>query len=194
MTTTTKTKAQSEPEVLPHVEIESGSGRFVPPPADLLPDGLHEARDLVLACRAAWLAALSRKRVADRVARDAKMVHKAAMNTAALEGENVLDVPDQRPAKYAAQAAATEAAKAAEAAASTRWRQLADLIAEHRDRIVANVTPSVEQAQAALLDLEIRAAEQRRITERLVAQRNWLSSITRTNTGRPNTETGSPFQ
>ncbi len=193
MPATTKNRPQSEPEALPHVEIESQSGRFVPPPADLLPDGLHEARDLVLATRAAWLAALSRKRVADRVARDAKMVHKAAMNTAALEGLNVLDVPDERPAKAAAQAAATEAAKTAESAAQTRWRQLADGIAANRDRIVADITPDVQAAEAHLADLERAAAEQRAITQRLRDQRQWLSSITRSHTGRVTTETGAPF-
>lgn len=191
MSTTTKNRPQ--PEVLPHVEIESGSGRFIPPPIDRLPEELHDAHAAVIATRTAWLSALSRKRVADRIARDAKMVHKAAMNTAALEGLNVLDVPDERPAKAAAQAAATEAAKTAESAAQTRWRQLADGIAANRDRIVADITPDVQAAEAHLADLERAAAEQRAITQRLRDQRQWLSSITRSHTGRVTTETGAPF-
>jgi len=178
---------------LPHVQIEAQSGRFIPPAESLLPAELHPARERVLITRAAWLKALSHKRVCDRVAADAKAVHKAAMNTAALNADSVLDVPDQRPAKYAAQAQATEAAKAALAAASTRWGELSDLIAAHRDSIVADITPDVEAAQATLTELERKAAEQRTVTERLAAQRQWLASITRTNTGRPSTDYGSPF-
>lgn len=190
MTTSTKTTA----DPAPFVQIEAASSRFVPPPLDLLPEELHDSQRAVVVTRSAWLSALNHKRVADRVAADAKTVHKMALNQAALDGKDLNSVTDERPAKAHAQALATEQAAAALEAAETRWRQLADGIAAHRAQIVAAMKPAVTDAEATLADLERKATAQRQVTARLQAQYAWLAAITRSSTGRPSTEQGPCFQ
>ncbi len=191
---TTSTKNKTTTTAVSFVEIEAASARFVPPPLDMLPTELHDAQRAVLICRAAWLTALNHKRHADRVASDAKAVHKMALNQAALDGADLSKVTDERPAKAHAQAVATEQAAAALAAVETRWRELADGIAAHRDAILADLHPDVEAAEAALADLDAKAAAQRQVTHRLRDQYAWLATIARSTTGRPTTEQGAPFQ
>lgn len=189
----TMTAKKNTAENLDLVSIEERSGRFVPPAEAMLPDELHPARQRVLITRAAWLKALNAKRVADRVQAGAKAAHKAAVDTAALNGEDVRAVVDERPKKLHDQIAATEAAAAALRAVETRWTELVDGIAAHRTAIVDGITPDVEAAQATLLDLETRAAEQRRVTQRLQAQRDWLAGVARSNQNRSTTQNGAVF-
>lgn len=191
-----KTATRPAPAVtdLAHVQVEAASPRFIPPDRTLLPPELHDAGDAVTVCRDAWLRARNHRREADRIQRDAKAVHKAAQNRAALDGLDVTAVPDQRPAKAAAQAAAVEAEAAALAAVEQRWRELIDGIATHRARIINDITPTLTDAEQQLAVVEKAAADQRAITERLRSQRDWLAAIGRGSTGRATTENGSPFQ
>lgn len=190
---TTKTTPAPAALDMSRVEIEAASPRFVPPAADVLPDDLHPARDLVVACRARWLEALARKRHADTIANTAEHAHKEELRQAALDGRDSLTVTDQRPTKAAAQKAAADAAKAALQAVEQRWIELVDGITRHREQILTDLRPIAEQALADLADIEERAAAQRASTARLQDQYVWLSSVGRSTTGRASTENGSVF-
>lgn len=195
MSTTTKTRpAKTDDTDTSLARIEDASPRFVAPDPQLLPPELHPAVERVCVTRAAWITALHHKRVANRAAQAAERDHTNALLEAAMNGGDQSAVKDERPGKLHAATAATEAAKAAERAVETRWLQLVDLLAAHRDAVLAMNAPTLAHAESELAELEVRYRDARRHAERLRDQSAWFSTIGRSNHNKAATEKGIPFQ
>lgn len=191
MSTATKTRKTNVDMSL--VEIEARNPRFIPPPADRLPDDLHPLRDRVLAAREQWLVSLAKYRAAERAASKANRDHIDQLRQAAVAGD--LDgAPDQRGQKAADASAAREASRAAQFAVRVAWLGLVDAISASRTEIIDTMSPDVDAANEAAARLEQQAAQARSAAQRLTDQRDWLAGIRRAPTGRASTESGSPFQ